>query len=392
MRDDAIDLHVPGLAELHARRSLRWSAHPPDVLVATIAEMDYPLAAPVAAALRAAIDRSDLGYTPPAPPRLREAFAGFAARRLGWRVDPEQVSLAPDVMAAVIELCRALAAPGGAVGVATPAYPPFLTELEEAGVRLRTLPLRDDGMLDHAALHGLSVLVLVNPHNPTGRVAPRAELAGLAEACAGRGIWVLADEIHAPLAPPGAVPAWLEVSDAARERGIALTSASKAFNVAGLKAALVVTASAAARDVVARLPDLAERAGLLGVLAAEAAFADGDAWLDAVLARIAANRTVLAEALAAELPAVRWTPPDATYLAWLDCRALGLGDDPAARFLERGRVALSHGPAYGPPGAGFTRMTLGTSPDMVREAVRRMAASVRPSGPSSPAGRSRRSS
>lgn len=380
VRDDGIDLHVPALAELHARRSLRWAAHPPDVLVATIAEMDFPLAAPISAALRAAIDRSDLGYTPPAPPRLREAFAGFAARRLGWRVDPEQVSLAPDVMAAVIELCRALAAPGGTVGVATPAYPPFLTELAGAGVRLRMLPLREDGTIDPAGLDALSVLVLVNPHNPTGRIAPRAELTALAEDCAERGIWVIADEIHAPLAPPGVVPAWLEVSDAARERGIALTSASKAFNVAGLKAALVVTASAAARDVVARLPDLAERAGLLGVLAAEAAFADGDAWLDAVLARVAANRAVLTAALAADLPEVRWSPPGATYLAWLDCRALGLGDDPAARFLARGRVALSHGPAYGPPGAGFARMTLATSPGMVREAVRRMAASLPPPG------------
>ena len=173
------------------------------------------------------------------------------------------------------------------------------------------------------------MLVLANPHNPTGRVPSHQELAELAERCAERGVWVLADEIHAPLTLAGArhTP-WLEVSDAAREYGIALTSASKAFNLAGLKAALVVTASDRARAAVARLPPLSDRAGLLGVIAAEAAFNDGDEWLDAVLAQLDANRAQLGQALRA-LPGIAWTPPDATYLAWLDCRALGLGDEPA---------------------------------------------------------------
>ena len=152
------------------------------------------------------------------------------------------------------------------------------------------------------------------------------------------------------------------MSDAARARGIALTSASKAFNLAGLKAALIVTAAPAARAAAARLPSLADHAGLLGVLAAEAAFADGDAWLDAVLARLDANRALLAELLAAELPGIRWTPPEATYLAWLDCRALGLGDDPAAAFLERGRVALSPGLDYGRTGAGLRAAELRHEP------------------------------
>lgn len=217
----------------------------------------------------------------------------------------------------------------------------------------------------------------MNPHNPTGRVLGAAELGRLADACAQRDVWVLADEIHAPLTRVGVVATpWLEVSDAARERGIALTSASKAFNLAGLKAALVVTASARARAAVARMPDLSERAGLLGVVAAEAAFTDGDAWLDAVRARIDANLLLLEAALARTLPSVRWTPPEGTYVAWLDCRNLGLGDDPAAVFRARGRVALSPGPAYGPPGAGYVRFNAGTGPELVEEAVRRMAVAV----------------
>ncbi len=378
----AIDLSVPELATLHERRSEKWTGHEPDVVVSTIAEMDFPLAPPVAAALHAAVDRHDLGYATGATATLREAFAGFAGRRLGWGVDPEQVTLVPDVMAGLVELCRALAAPGEAVAFATPAYPPFFADLPEAGVRLRELRLRPDGALDLDALDaaladGVRVLVLANPQNPTGRVAPRAELERIAERCAARDAWVLADEIHAPLVLAGATHTpWLEVSDAARAHGVALTSASKAFNVAGLKAAVAVTASVRARDGVARLPDLRSRAGLLGVVAAEAAFADGDPWLDAVLAQLAANRSLLAELLARELSGVTWTPPQATYLAWLDCRALGVGDDPAAAFLDRGRVALSPGPDYGAPGAGFVRLNFGTSPELVAEAVRRMASVV----------------
>lgn len=157
---------------------------------------------------------------------------------------------------------------------------------------------------------------------------------------------------------------------------MALTSASKAFNVAGLKAALAVTASGPARDAVRRLPPLSERAGLLGVVAAEAAFIDGDPWLDAVLAQLDANRALLSDRLGAELPAVAWTPPQATYLAWLDCRALGLGEDPAATFLTRGRVALSRGLDYGRTGAGFVRLNFGTSPELVAEMVRRMRSAV----------------
>ena len=288
----------------------------------------------------------------------------------------------PDVMIGLIELCRVLAGPGGKVAYATPAYPPFSEELPPAGVELVELPLAPGGgpdpeALDAALAGGLRVLILASPHNPTGRVLPRAELERIAEACAAHDAWVLADEIHAPLVLPGAahVP-WLEVSDAARARGIALTSASKAFNVAGLKAALVVTASAAARDVVARLPSQSDHAGLLGVVAAEAAFVEGDAWLDAVLAQLDANRTLLGERLAAELPGVVWTPPEATYLAWLDCRALGLGDEPAAAFLERGRVALSRGLDYGREGAGHVRLNFGTGPELVTETVRRMAAAL----------------
>jgi cysteine-S-conjugate beta-lyase len=377
-----VRLDVPDLTALQARRSEKWSRHGAGVLASTTAEMDFALAPPVAEALRAAIDRHDLGYAPATPRRLAEAFAGFAARRLRWTVEPGQVTLVPDVMAGIVELSRVLAAPGQTVAFATPAYPPFYTDLPQARVRLREVPLRTDRTLDANSLEvalraGARVVVLANPHNPTGHVLSRAELERIAETCAAHDAWVLADEIHAPLVLEGATHTpWLDVSDAARERGIALTSASKAFNVAGLKAAVAVTASATAREAMARLPELADRAGLLGVVAAEAAFSDGDEWLDAVLAQLTANRALLGERLARDLPDVCWTPPAGTYLAWLDCRALGLGDEPAATFLERGRVALMRGLDFGPAGAGHVRLNFGTSPELVDEMVRRMAAAL----------------
>jgi hypothetical protein len=244
----AIDLHVPDLATLHEQRSEKWTGHDNDVLVATIAEMDFPLAEPVAEVLRAAIDRSDLGYATPAPRRLRDAFAGFARRRLRWDVDPEQITLVPDVMVGLVELSRVLAGRHGAVAFMTPAYPPFFTALPHAVARLEHLPALEDGAVDLEALArsiagGTRVLILTNPHNPTGRVLPRPELEAIAELCAEREVWVLADEIHAPLVLPGAEHTpWPEVSDAARACGVALTSASKALKVAGLKAALLVTA------------------------------------------------------------------------------------------------------------------------------------------------------
>jgi cystathionine beta-lyase len=378
----AIDLHVPDLATLHERRSEKWTGHDSDVLVATIAEMDFPVAEPVLEVLRAAIERSDLGYAVPAPRRLRDAFAGFARRRLRWDVDPDQITLVPDVMVGLVELSRLLAGPDEAVAFVTPAYPPFFTALPHAFARLEYLAALEDASVDLEALarsiaSGTRVLILTNPHNPTGRVLPRSELEAIAVLCADRDVWVLADEIHAPLVLPGAEHTpWLEVSDAARSCGVALTSASKAFNVAGLKAALVVTASDRMRSVVARLPDLSDQVGLLGVLAAEAAFAEGDEWLDAVLAQLDVNRSLLGERLTAEAPAIRWRPPMASYLAWLDCRALGLGDDPAETFLEGGRLALSAGLDYGREGAGFARLNFGTSSELVAEAVRRIGSAL----------------
>ncbi|HEX3240564.1 MAG TPA: aminotransferase class I/II-fold pyridoxal phosphate-dependent enzyme [Solirubrobacterales bacterium] len=378
----AIDLSVPPLATLNKRASAKWSSQGDGVLAMTIAEMDFPLAAPVAAVLREAIERDDLGYAPADPVAAKRALAGFAERRLGWSPDPEQVAIVPDTITAVIVLCEALLRRGETIAMATPAYPPFFSILPRAGLEIAELPLDAAGELELGGLEealaaGARGLLLVNPHNPSGSVASHERLGQVAELCAQHEAWVLADEIHAPLVLPGATHTpWLEVSDAAREFGFCLTSASKAFNLAGLKSAQIVTASARARAVVDRLPPLASAAGILGTLAAAAAFAEGDEWLDAVLAQLDANRRQLGDELAAKLPGVRWREPAGTYLAWLDFRSLGLGDDPAAALLERGRVALSPGPTYGGAGAGWARLNFATSPALLREGVERIATAV----------------
>ena len=379
MSDTAVDLEVPDVATLHQRRSEKWSGGDEDVLPLTVAEMDFPLAQEITAALHAAIDRHDLGYTAPSGTRLPAAFAGFARRLLGWTVDQDQITLVPDVMAGLIELCRVLLQPGEQVAFFTPAYPPFFDELPQARVQLVQLPLGPGNVVDLEALEAalarrVRALILTNPHNPTGRVLPRTELEQIAELCARYDCWVLADEIHAPLVLEGATHTpWLEVSDAAREHGIALTSASKAFNVAGLKTALLITAAERARQAVRQVPSLTDRVGILGVIAAEAGFNQGDRWLDAVRDQLAGNRQLLGDLLAAELPMINWKPPEASYLAWLDCRALPFGDNPAEAFLAQGRLALSPGLDYGQEGAGFVRLNFGTSPEHLTEAVRRMA-------------------
>jgi len=371
------------LDELRLRRSWKWAEYPPDVLPAWVAEMDVPLAEPIRTALRAAVDLGDLGYADPG--ELPAAFADFAASRLGWTVDPEQVRVVPDVMVGVAEILRTSTAPDDRVVVNPPVYPPFFHTVAEVGRPIVEVPLADtqtgweldlDG-LEEAFRAGTRVYLLCSPHNPTGTVWRRGDLERVAELAARYGVLVLADEIHAPLTLAGArhVP-FLTVADAAAEHGVALTSASKAWNLAGLKCAVAVTSSDPMRAALDRLPDAVRyRAGNLGVLAAVAAFRDGGAWLDALLAHLDRNRRLLADLLAGSLPEVGYRPPEASFLAWLDCTALGLGDDPAEAFRTRGRVALTRGLDFGGQGAGFTRLNIGTSAALLTEAVRRMAAS-----------------
>ncbi len=374
------ELSVPPLAELRRRRSVKWQQFPADVLPLFVAEMDYELAPPVAEALLDAVRRSDTGY-PSRGPELGTAFAGFAGRHWAWQVDPAQVIPVADVGVGVVELLRALARPGDVVAFSPPVYAPFFDWVPETGNRILEVPLaRDDGAyrLDLVALEAAfathpAAYVLSNPHNPGGRVHTADELAALARLARLYRVPIVSDEIHAPLVLPGATFTPMLAVPGAAEIAISVVSASKAFNLAGLKCAAVVTASRQTAQVVERFRfDTGDRVGHLGALASIAAFTDGDPWLASLLATLDARRAQLGALLRTHLPAVRWVPPEATYLAWLDCSAWDTAE-PRDLFLEEGRVALEPGTRYGAVGAGHVRLNFATSPEILTEAVTRMA-------------------
>ncbi len=377
MSDDRVDAARAG------RTSAKWRAFPPDVMPLWVAEMDFPLAAPIAQALHAAIDRSDVGYRWAGD--LPEAYAAFAARRLGWQPDPARVIVLGDILAAIAESLRRLTGPDDAVVITPPIYPPFFGVTRDIVQRpIVEVPLADgaldlDGLEEAFRRPEVTAFLLSQPHNPTGAIVPLDTLATVAELARRHGVVVISDEVWTPLPLGGrSVPSYLSLGEELTGPDVALVSASKAFNLAGLKCAQVVAGSAELADRLrATIPvEVTYAAGQLGVIASVAAYREGDAWLDATLARITDNAALLGDLLRAQLPEVRYTAPQATYLAWLDCRDLGLGDDPAAAFLEHGRVALNPGPDFGAPGRGFVRLNLATTPDVIEEAVERMSRAV----------------
>lgn len=371
------DVVMPETARLRERRSAKWSAYGPDVLPLPIAEMDVELAEPIRRELRAAVERSDTGYAW-AGAELGKALASFTAERWAWDVDPSAVTAVGDVGVGIVELLRVLCAPGDGVVVNPPVYAPFFEWIAEAGCRVVEAPLTEDHRLDLGALESAfaarpAAYLLCNPHNPVGRVHTYDELAAVVELAQRHDVTVLSDEVHAPLvhSGPGYTP--MLTVPGARARAVALIAASKAWNLAGLKCGQLVTASEAMRSATRRLPAGTQfRAGHFGVLAAIAAYRDGGEWLDGLLDVLAARRALLARLLADELPAVRWQPPESTFLAWLDCRELGRGMEPYERFLAAG-VATDNGPKFGTQGAGFVRLNFATSEDILTEAVRRMS-------------------
>ncbi|GEK01386.1 MULTISPECIES: MalY/PatB family protein [unclassified Streptomyces] len=377
-------LRALGLERLRRRTSMKWRTYPEDVLPLWVAEMDVPLAGPVVRALTDALALGDTGY--PAGTAYAEALARFAAERWNWDgIDIGRTAIVPDVMLGVVEMLKLVTGPGDPVVVNSPVYPPFYQFVTHLDRRVVEAPLGPGGRLDldllartfreAAAGGGRAAFLLCSPHNPTGTVHTAAELAAVADLAERYGVRVVADEIHAPLVAPGVTfTPYLGVPGA--ERGLSLMSASKGWNLAGLKAALALAGPGAAADL-ARMPEeVSHGPSHLGVIAHTAALNEGAGWLDALLAGLDANRRLLVRLLAEHLPAIRYDPAEATYLAWLDCRALGLGDDPAAVFLERGRVALSSGLPFGTGGAGHARLNLATSPEILTEGVRRMAAAV----------------
>ncbi|MDM4719306.1 MalY/PatB family protein [Micromonospora sp. WMMA1363] len=387
------------LDELRQRTSVKWRKHPPDVLPLWVAEMDVPLAPPVADALRRAVDVGDTGY--PHGTAYAEAVGDFAAQRWAWNdFRVERTTIVPDVMMGIVEVLRLVTDPGDGVVICSPVYPPFYAFVGHADRQVIEAPLGPDLRMDLAALdeafrraraHGRRpAFLLCNPHNPTGVVHRRDELEAVAELACRHGVRVVSDEIHAPLVLPGTdLTPYLTVAGA--EDAFALISASKAWNLAGLKAALAVAGPRAAADLVRMPEEVSHGPSHLGVVAHTAAFRAGGQWLDLLLDGLDANRALLATLLAEHVPSVTYHRPEGTYLAWLDCTRLGSGSGqaaggpgvvsdvagPAKMFLDRARVALSSGHVFGTGGAGFVRLNFATSPAILTDAVTRMGHAVR---------------
>lgn len=374
---------IRDLTDAEARRALRlkWGTVPEDVLPAWVAEMDYALAPVVLEAVRRALDDGVTGYPVfEDATELGQAYAGFASRQFGWDVDPGHVRPVCDVTAGIRVALDALSDPGPVV-LPVPAYPPQLDVIGVTGrdrVDLVLAPDEPHAALDLARLEellaaGARTVLLTQPHNPWGRVFTTAELEGLRDVVVRHGARVVSDEIHAPLVLPGAdhVP-YLSLEGTA-DHAVAVVAASKAFNTAGLRCAQIVSGDAATAERIASLPMVRNDSwSPLGEVAAVAAYTHGDAWLAALRRRLDEQRALLGELLDEQLPGVHMRPLEATYLAWLDVRGLGLAD-PAAVALERGRVQLAPGHDYHPGLEGHVRLNIATSPERLREIVRRLA-------------------
>ncbi|WP_029137417.1 MalY/PatB family protein [Nakamurella lactea] len=385
-------------AQLRQRTSAKWREFPADVLPMWVAEMDVLPAEPVQRALIGAIRAGDTGYAHGTG--YAEALRDFASRRWGWEgLAVELTTVVPDVMLGVVEMLRLVTDPGDCVVVNSPVYPPFYAFVRSSGRRVVEAPLNGAHRVDLDALAaaferagrsgGRAAYLLCNPHNPTGTVHTATELAAVAALAAEHGVRVVADEIHAPLVLPGAdfVP-YLSVPGG--DDGLSLMSASKGWNLAGLKAAVAVAGPRSAADL-ARVPEeVSHGVSHLGMIAHTAALRDGGDWLDALLAGLDRNRSRLAELLAEHLPTVGYRPPEATFLAWLDCTALGVDEGPAAEpglvtlsvgaaamFLQRAKVAVSAGAAFGSGGAGHIRLNYATSTELLTEGIRRMGRAAR---------------
>lgn len=365
----------------------KWTRFGPDALGAFVAEMDFGAAPAITSALHAMVDDALFGYMPPRlGEELASATADFYAARYGWEISPDQVHPMPDVIKGLEIAIEHFSRPGSPVVLPTPAYMPFLSVPPYLKREIIQVPMIDndghytfdlDGLAAAFAAGG-HMMILCNPYNPVGRVFTRAELVALSEVVEAGGGRVFSDEIHAPLVYAGHkhVP-YASISDVAAGHSVTAASASKAWNLAGLKCAqLILTNDADAAHWEELGPFPAHGAAIPGIIANIAAYRSGLSWLEQVLRYLDGSRAYLGELLAKHLPQVRYVAPEGTYLSWLDFRAYGLDDELAAFFVERANVAMNNGLAFGPVGAGFVRFNFATPRPIIEQMVIAMAEAV----------------
>jgi cystathionine beta-lyase len=372
--------------DLHSAGSVKWTAFP-GTIGAFVAEMDFGVAAPIRDAVAGAMDRGLTGYLPThLVADMSAAVARWYAQAYGWSVSADRIHAVPDVITALETTIQHYSEPGSAVIVPTPAYMPFLSVPARLGRRVIEVPsIEVDGRwvmdLDGVARafdDGGGLLVVCNPHNPLGTVATHAELVAISDLVAAKGGRVFSDEIHAPLVyRPGRHIPYASVSEAAASHAVTAASASKAWNLAGLKCAQVILSNesdAATWETTAGTAS--HGTSTLGVIAHTAAYSSGAPWLADVVEYLDGNRRRLADLVAEHLPRARLTVPEGTYIALIDLRAYGLEGDLGAWFRERAGVAMTDGAACGQAAVGFVRFVFALPRPLLEEAVRRMGAAL----------------
>ena len=370
-------------ADLRSRPCAKWQHYPEDVLPLWVADMDFPVADEIKAAIVRLLDADALGYGPkPAMPDLRESLVDRLAARHGWSVSVDDVHPLPGIIPGLYLGALVTAGPGEEIVIQPPVYPPFAATVTQSGRVVLENPMVDVDGRATFDLEGLRAsitpatraLILCNPQNPTGRVFTREELEGLAEVVLEHRLWVISDELHADLVYGGAHVPFASLSSAIAQRTITLYGPTKAFNIAGLKIGFAIAQNPAL------LERLRSRAGYLipgpttpSQQAAIAAYRQGDRWLDETMAYLRANRDHLVARLAREAPAIRVRAPEGTYLAWLDLRALDLGDGLDEALLRAG-IGLNPGPSFGTGGEGFARLNFATGRAILDAALDRLIA------------------
>ena len=377
------------LDELRARQGSKWNYYATDVLPAWVADMDFRIAEPIQAALRQLIDQTDFGYGFRMGERsLEEAFVHRMQERFGWTIEKERVRVTTEVVQCLHAAIMVFSEPGDGVLTQTPIYPPFLMTIDHSKRRRVENLMIDDGTrfvidiegMRQAADSGTKVILLCSPHNPTGRVFTREELRAIGDLAVERDLVIVCDEIHADLTYPEQthIPiASLRPEIAART--ITVTSATKAFNLAGLPCAVMHFGSAELQEKFEQLfpPRITGTPSVPAVDATVAAWRQSQGWLDAVVAHLQANRDHVAQFVTEHLPGIVHHKPEATYLYWLDCRNLNLpGESPFNFFLDEAKVGLNQGSMFGSAGDTFVRLNFATSREVLDQVLARMADAV----------------
>ena len=352
-----------------------------------VADMDFACAPAIVEAIQQRADHPCFGYTIENPAD-NEALIGFWKRRHGLEIQPGEIQMLPCVITGLKTCVRAFTQPGDSVAIVTPVYGPFYGSIQSNGRVVRAVSLlRDEetgryeldfGAMQKALREGAKLMMLCSPHNPVSRLWTKEELTRLCELAEEYGVPIVCDEIHADFVyPPQRFVSILSIPEG-RNRAVMLCSASKTFNVAGLQQAAMVCMNP---DLLEKLRKELNAAGVMcgntfALLAARAAYTQGDDWLDGLIAYLDGTRKLLADWVAAYVPKAKMSPIEATYLAWLDMRAYGLTCEEMARKCRKAKVALTGGTFFGEEGEGFMRVNFACPRSQLKEGIKRLGAAL----------------